>query len=37
MTVYLMASLLVIGFICNLLVTRVNERHYMSDAQLAAK
>lgn len=36
MTVHIMASLLVIGFICNLFVKRVNERHHMTDAQLAA-
>ncbi|WP_261546999.1 L-lactate MFS transporter [Burkholderia multivorans] len=36
MTVHIMASLLVIGFICNLFVTRVNERHHMTDAQLDA-
>ncbi len=28
--------LLVIGFVCNLFVTRVNERHHMTDAQLDA-
>jgi hypothetical protein len=26
--------LLVIGFICNLLVKHVNEKHHMTDAQL---
>ncbi|HEM7811701.1 L-lactate MFS transporter [Burkholderia multivorans] len=36
MTVHIMASLLMIGFICNLFVTRVNERHHMTDAQLDA-
>src|SRR6185312_1937324 len=28
-TMYIMAALLVIGFICNLLVKAVNERHHM--------
>ncbi|WP_175687674.1 L-lactate MFS transporter [Burkholderia anthina] len=36
MTVHIMASLLVVGFICNLFVKRVNERHHMTDAQLDA-
>ncbi|WP_175853483.1 OFA family MFS transporter [Burkholderia anthina] len=36
MTVHIMASLLVVGFICNLFVKRVNERHHMTDAQLGA-
>ncbi|MBB3256073.1 MFS family permease [Paraburkholderia bannensis] len=36
MTVHIMASLLVVGFVCNLLVRRVHEKHHMSDAQLAA-
>ncbi|PFH20277.1 L-lactate MFS transporter [Burkholderia sp. JKS000303] len=36
MTVHIMASLLVVGFICNLFVTRVSERHHMTDAQLGA-
>jgi MFS family permease len=31
MTVHIMAVLLVIGFVCNLLVTRVNEKHHMSE------
>ncbi|HEV2186785.1 MAG TPA: OFA family MFS transporter [Stellaceae bacterium] len=30
-TMYLMAALLVVGFICNACVTAVNERHYMKD------
>ncbi|WP_277184309.1 OFA family MFS transporter [Caballeronia sp. BR00000012568055] len=29
MTLHIMAGLLVIGFICNLLITRVNEKHHM--------
>ncbi len=36
MTAHIMAVLLVIGFFCNLLVSRVHERHHMTDAQLAA-
>ncbi|WP_027793258.1 L-lactate MFS transporter [Paraburkholderia acidipaludis] len=36
MTVHIMAVLLVIGFVCNLLVTRVHEKHHMSESQLAA-
>ncbi|MBC8738320.1 OFA family MFS transporter [Paraburkholderia sp. UCT31] len=35
MTVHIMAVLLVIGFICNLLVKRVDEKHHMTDAQVA--
>jgi MFS family permease len=34
-TLYIMAALLVVGFICNLLVRPVNEKYYMSDEQLA--
>jgi hypothetical protein len=34
MTVHIMAVLLVVGFVCNLLVKRVDEKHHMSDAQL---
>jgi MFS family permease len=30
-TMYVMAALLVIGFICNLCVTAVNQRHHMKD------
>jgi MFS family permease len=39
MTVHIMAVLLVIGFVCNLLIKRVDEKHHMSDSgesQLAA-
>ena len=36
MTVHIMTVLLVIGFICNLLVKHVNEKHHMTDAQLAS-
>ncbi|CAG9274517.1 L-lactate MFS transporter [Paraburkholderia unamae] len=36
MTVHIMAVLLVVGFICNLLVRRVHEKHHMSETQLAA-
>ncbi|APA87529.1 OFA family MFS transporter [Paraburkholderia sprentiae WSM5005] len=35
MTVHIMAVLLVIGFICNLLVKRVDAKHHMTDAQVA--
>jgi hypothetical protein len=28
---YVMAGLLVIGFVCNLCITAVHERHYMQD------
>jgi MFS family permease len=34
-TMYVLAGLLVVGFICNLLVRPVAERHYMSDEELA--
>ncbi|HKR47808.1 MAG TPA: MFS transporter, partial [Paraburkholderia sp.] len=36
MTLHIMATLLVIGFICNLLVRRVDAKHHMSETQLAA-
>ncbi|WP_322105442.1 OFA family MFS transporter [Paraburkholderia sp. J41] len=36
MTVHIMALLLVVGFVCNLLVRRVDEKHHMSETQLAA-
>ena len=32
-TMYILAGLLVAGFICNLLVRPVHERHYMSEAE----
>lgn len=35
MTVHIMAGVLVLGFICNLLVSRVNEKHHMSEADVA--
>jgi MFS family permease len=35
-TLHIMAGLLVIGFICNLAVKRVNEKHHMSASALAA-
>jgi len=35
MTLHIMAALLVIGFICNLMVSRVNNKHHMSDADVA--
>ncbi|MBV8853188.1 MAG: MFS transporter, partial [Sinobacteraceae bacterium] len=34
-TLYIMAALLIVGFICNLLVKPVNEKYYMSDEELA--
>lgn len=36
MTVHIMAVLLVIGFVCNLLVKRVDAKHHMNDNELAA-
>ena len=36
MTVHIMTALLIVGFVCNLLVKRVDEKHHMSDAELAA-
>ena len=36
-TMYLMASLLAVGFFCNLAVRPVNERYYMTDQELAAE
>jgi len=35
MTVHIMAGVLVVGFLCNLLVSRVNEKHHMSDDEVA--
>jgi MFS family permease len=35
MTVHIMAALLVFGFVCNLLIKRVHEKHHMDDAQSA--
>ena len=37
MTVQIMAALLVVGFVCNLLVTRVDAQHHMTEADLAAE
>jgi hypothetical protein len=34
-TLYIMAGLLVVGFVCNLLVRPVNEKYYMSAEELA--
>jgi MFS family permease len=34
-TLYIMAGLLLVGFICNLLIRPVNEKHYMKDEELA--
>ncbi|WP_250455002.1 OFA family MFS transporter [Caballeronia sp. ATUFL_M2_KS44] len=36
MTLHIMAVLLVIGFFCNLLITRVNDRHHMDTAAQTA-
>ena len=33
-TMYILAGLLVLGFICNLLIRPVADRHYMTDAEL---
>ncbi len=33
---YILAGLLVAGFLCNLLVRPVAERHFMTDSELAA-
>jgi len=37
MTLYILCGLLALGFVCNLLVRPVAERHYMSDAELEAE
>jgi MFS family permease len=37
MTVHIMVVLLVVGFLCNLLVRRVDDAHFMSDAQLKSE
>ncbi|QGM46342.1 OFA family MFS transporter [Methylocystis heyeri] len=36
-TMYVLAGLLVVGFVCNLLVRPVAERFYMTDEEVAAK
>ncbi|MFM0322713.1 L-lactate MFS transporter [Caballeronia glebae] len=36
MTLHIMAALLVVGFICNLLVSRVHERHHMNTSAQTA-
>ena len=36
-TMYILVGLLVIGLICNLLVRPVDEKHYMTDEELAAE
>jgi hypothetical protein len=33
-TMYLLAGLLIVGFLCNLALRPVDERHYMSDDEL---
>ncbi|WP_258911058.1 OFA family MFS transporter [Pseudomonas putida] len=37
MTLYILAGLLVLGFICNMLVRPVADKHFMSDVELAAE
>ncbi|MGE8168203.1 OFA family MFS transporter [Pseudomonas putida] len=37
MTLYILSGLLVLGFICNLLIRPVADKHFMSDAELAAE
>ncbi|MBA5707367.1 MFS transporter [Pseudomonas fulva] len=37
MTLYILAGLLVLGFICNMLIRPVADKHFMTDAQLAAE
>ena len=36
-TMYILASFLVLGFFCNLLVKPVAQKHFMGDAELAAE
>ncbi|SAK46935.1 major facilitator transporter [Caballeronia catudaia] len=36
MTLHIMAALLVVGFLCNLLITRVHEKHHMNLSAQAA-
>ena len=36
-TLYILAGLLVLGFICNLLVRPVADKYFMTDAELAAE
>jgi MFS family permease len=36
-TMYILVGLLVLGFICNWLVKPVDEKHYMTEAELAAE
>lgn len=35
MTMYILAALLLLGFLCNLLVRPVSEKHFMTDEELA--
>jgi MFS family permease len=37
MTMYILAAFLFVGFFCNLLVKPVADKHFMSDAELAAE
>jgi hypothetical protein len=36
-TLYILAGLLVLGFICNMLVRPVADKYFMTDAELAAE
>jgi hypothetical protein len=36
-TMYVLAGMLVLGLICNLLVRPVADKHFMTDAELAAR
>jgi MFS family permease len=36
-TMYILAAMLVVGLVCNLLIRPVSQRHFMSDAELAAE
>jgi hypothetical protein len=36
-TMYVLCALLALGFLCNLLVRPVNEKHFMTDAELKAE
>jgi MFS family permease len=36
-TMYVLCALLALGFLCNLLVRPVHDRHYMTDAELKAE
>ncbi len=36
-TMYILAGMLVVGFVCNLMIRPVNPRHFMSDEELAVE